>query len=529
MSEELPEGWAETTLRGVLAVLESGSRPRGGVRGIHDGIPSLGGEHLTAKGGFDFSSIRYVPHSFYAGMNRGHFRRGDVLVVKDGATTGKVSLVREDFPFDTPVVNEHVFICRPAPDVDPAFLFWLLWSSEGQRRILENFQGSAQGGINQSFADGTLIPIAPLAEQLRIVAAVEAHIASVNAARERLKRLPAILERFRQAVLGVACGGKLTEDWRDSQTGTRSARDELQEFLSLRQVKNVRSAELRRRGNLVTNGTRPRRYVDPATLSDPEDLPGLPHGWTWTSLDALSTKVVDGVHKTPTYVESGVPFVTVRNLTAGAGIDLQHLKFITEQDHRLFTLRANPERGDLLISKDGTLGVVRAVRTDTVFSIFVSVALVKPVVPDLTDYLELALSAPQVQARMVRTGTGLQHLHLRDLKAVPIPLPSLEEQREIVRRVRSVLAIAESVELRRERAKTHCEKLIQSILAKAFRGELVPTEAELARAEGRSYEPADLVLERIREPLEQPVRALKGRSSTRTLNSRRAGAHRHSR
>jgi len=164
--------------------------------------------------------------------------------------------------------------------------------------------------------------------------------------------------------------------------------------------------------------------------------------------------------------------VTVRNLTSGPGINLTQLRHITRQDHVQFIARAKPERGDLLISKDGTLGVVRAVRTDHEFSIFVSVALAKPLTPDLTDYLELALTAPQIQERMVPTGSGLQHLHLRDLKTVPIPLPPLAEQAEIVRRAKGLFAVADVVEERLALSASDVDSLPAAILAKAFAGDL---------------------------------------------------------
>jgi len=108
-SSDLPEGWVETTLDQLLQGLESGSRPKGGVRGITEGIPSIGGEHLNENGSFRFESVKFVPYSFFERMNQGHIQTGDILIVKDGATTGKVALVRDDFPYDPAVVNEHVF------------------------------------------------------------------------------------------------------------------------------------------------------------------------------------------------------------------------------------------------------------------------------------------------------------------------------------------------------------------------------------------------------------------------------------
>jgi type I restriction enzyme S subunit len=239
-----------------------------------------------------------------------------------------------------------------------------------------------------------------------------------------------------------------------------------------------------------------KRYSEP-TVDVPDDLPEIPASWVWATVDSISLRVVDGVHKTPKYVSDGVPFVTVRNLTAGRGISFDDVSFITESDHHQFIQRADPSRGDLLVTKDGTLGVVRAVRTERVFSIFVSVAMIKPVSTLLTDYLEIALSSPQVQAQMTGTGSGLQHIHLRDLKADCVPLPPLEEQNEIVRRVEALFKLADTIEKRVAAAQARADKLTQSILAKAFRGELVPTEAELARQQNREYEPASVLLERI--------------------------------
>src|SRR5262249_49431683 len=88
-------------------------------------------------------------------------------------------------------------------------------------------------------------------------------------------------------------------------------------------------------------------------------------------------------------------------------------------------------------------------------------------------------------------------LNLEQLETLPVPRPPLEEQHEIVRRVEALFNLADAIEKRVAAAQSRADKLTQSILAKAFRGELVPTEAELARQEGREYEPASVLLERI--------------------------------
>ena len=494
--EVIPEGWVKTTLQELLDVLESGSRPKGGVRGISEGIPSIGGEHLNSGGSFNFDSIKYVPQSFFDRMNQGHIQFNDILIVKDGATTAKVSLVREDFPFNPAVVNEHVFVCRPAKELSSPFLFYFLFSDEGQNRILENFRGSAQGGINLSFAAGTTVPLAPAVEQKRIVAKLEELLPLVNAAKERLNRTSLIMKHFRQAVLSAACTGRLTEGWREENQGNESAIEQLR-------VLNTERREF-------PEAKRYRNHDARESTGEEE----IPDNWVWTSVDSIAIKVVDGVHKKPEYVSGGIPFITVRNLTKGLGIDFEKVNYISEIDHKQFIHRANPEQGDILVTKDGTLGVVRAIRTNRIFSIFVSVALIKPVSKSLTDYLELALSSPVVQRLMVATGSGLQHIHLRDLRNTYLPFPPLSEQQEIVRRVKSLFQLADAIEKRIEAAKLRADNLTQSILSKAFRGELVPNEAELARQEGCSYEPAEVLLERIKaEKEKKPSNAKYSRSN----------------
>ncbi|MGZ5472223.1 MAG: restriction endonuclease subunit S, partial [Nitrososphaeraceae archaeon] len=167
----------------LLISMETGSRPRGGVKKITSGIPSIGGEHLNASGGFDFSNIKYVPHSFVEKMTRGRIQKNDILIVKDGATTGKTSFVGNNFPFETAYVDEHVFICRPSSYINPKYLFWFLWSLEGNKKILENFKGSAQGGINTTFASNCKIPLLSIENQNNLVSYIDEQISKVQSAK----------------------------------------------------------------------------------------------------------------------------------------------------------------------------------------------------------------------------------------------------------------------------------------------------------------------------------------------------------
>jgi len=132
----------------------------------------------------------------------------------------------------------------------------------------------------------------------------------------------------------------------------------------------------------------------------------------------LPPEYADGPHVTPTYVDRGIPFVTVQNITSGR-VDFSDLKYITLEDHRQFQRRARVDKGDVLVSKDGTIGIPCLVDTNREFSFFVSVALIKPV-RDILDgrFLTWVLRAPYMQERMRERSRGdmIRHLVLREIR-----------------------------------------------------------------------------------------------------------------
>ncbi|WP_428833989.1 restriction endonuclease subunit S [Microbispora maris] len=167
-----------------------------------------------------------------------------------------------------------------------------------------------------------------------------------------------------------------------------------------------------------------------------------------TSFDRLGLvveRVIDGVHHTPAYVESGVPFLTVENLTRGPGISFTPCRYISTSDHRSFIKRVAPRPGDVLVSKDGTLGVARVVpRGAPEFSIFVSVALLRPRMGRVTsDFLALFFDSSifRRQLAALSSGSGLKHIHLHEMKSFRLPLPPLPDQEQIVARIRDARAV----------------------------------------------------------------------------------------
>ena len=192
----------------------------------------------------------------------------------------------------------------------------------------------------------------------------------------------------------------------------------------------------------------------------------IPKGWEIVSIDDVSSKVVDGPHKTPTYVNSGIPFVTVKNMITGK-LDFSNLKSITELDHQKFVKRGKAEVGDLLYSKDGSIGQTCVIETDRPFSYFVSVALIKLVKDVVSPYfVNFALQSEKtrVQVLLMSEGSGLKHMVLRSIKSLKIPLPPKCEQNEIVSILSSIDTHIEEKQQKLQQTQSLKRSLMQDLL-----------------------------------------------------------------
>ena len=173
--------------------------------------------------------------------------------------------------------------------------------------------------------------------------------------------------------------------------------------------------------------------------------------YKYMALGEISTLVTDGTHKTHNYVDSGIPFLSTVNLIPFTDQFnfKSYVKHISLEEHLALTKRCKPEIGDLLISKCGTIGRCQVVRTEMEFSIFVGLALVKPILSIINiDYLEIIFNTNIYQRRMelLAPGGTRSTLALAPLKSLVVPVPSMELQNKIVEKYRNMLTVAESMD-----------------------------------------------------------------------------------
>jgi type I restriction enzyme S subunit len=196
-----------------------------------------------------------------------------------------------------------------------------------------------------------------------------------------------------------------------------------------------------------------------------------PKGWEIKKLEEVTTKITDGVHSRPNYTEQGVPFISVKDITTGE-LKFDDCKFISEEDHKKYKKRCNPDLGDILYTKVGaTYGRPALVNVKSEFSLYVSVCLIKPQ-RDLIfpEFLKEALATPALKRQADRSikGIGVPDLHLNMIKDFIVPVPPIYKQKEF-------LEIASKIQSSKE-SLTSCsqesENLFNSLLQRAFRGEL---------------------------------------------------------
>jgi type I restriction enzyme S subunit len=485
-ANDLPEGWAQVSLGRIAEQIQYGYTA--------SAIQSEGPRFLRITdiqdGRVDWSS---VPSCEITRDDAEKYRlmAGDIVFARTGATTGKSFLIG----FCPPAVFASYLIrVRTHQVVAPAFLSFFLNTPPYWEFITDNIAGNAQPNCNATKLAALQIPIAPAAEQKRIVAKVEALLAEVNRVRARLEKVPKILKAFRQSVLAAACSGRLTEDWRNNNPNVEPAQG---------LVAGIRNSH--EKAGLGHGGQAASPTEDVHTLS----LEDFPETWGIEELKWLcepGRPITYGILKPGLDRPNGIPYIRVADFP-GNRLNLNNIRRTNPEIAHQYR-RSALKSGDVLLSIRGTVG--RVCRVPTILegaNITQDTARISVHPKLVPEHVELYLQCPSAQRRLeaAMKGVAVRGVNIGDVRALQVAVPPHAEQKEIVRRVEDLFKLAGTIEKQVESATKRAEKITQAILAKAFRGELVPTEAELAHREARPYEPASILLERIKS--EQKAKA----------------------
>ena len=459
---ELPEGWILAPLCDVAKPSKEKIQPS-----ECRSSPYLSLEHIEANTG------RIIGRGTGADITstKAVFHAGDVLYGKLRPYLNKVCI-----PDFDGICSTDILVFPKSKILQSQLLKMFLSGNKVVRFANHHMQGVQLPRISFEKLSELDFPLPPPAEQQRIVARVELLLAGVNAARDRLAKVPAILKRFRQSVLAAACSGRLTADWRQQNPDVET------DYRLYAKNSNV--------------GQQKKEPVGPAKGTFEE----LPDKWHRVSLASICADIVDCSHSTPKWTEHGRLCIRTTNFLPGL-LNLTNKQYVSEETYKKRIERLAPRAGDVLYSREGgILGVACIIPKHVELCLGQRMMLMRPVTNFSSEFFMHVLNCPETIAavREMTGGSASPHLNVGDVKQFAIPLPSVVEQQEIVHRVELLFNLADKIEKRVKAAMARTEKLTQTILTKAFRGELVPTEAELARREGRQYESAGVLLERIK-------------------------------
>ena len=335
-----------------------------------------------------------------------------------------------------------------------------------------NKVGSAIPHLNKKLFKEFEFPLPPLNEQKRIVEKLDFLFEKTKRAKEIIEEIKIDIENRKISILDRAFKGTLTSKWRNENK--TSDVKELLKSINEEKIKKWEEdcLQAEKDGNKKPKKPIIKEVKDMIVPVDEQPYK-LPDSWVWVRLENLCSKITDGAHKTPKYTNSGVPFISVKDVYDNQ-ISFDDTKFISQEEHNELYKRCNPEYDDILLTKSGTIGRTAVVKTRDEFSLFVSVALLKNYKNVInSNYLSLNIQDFFNKTNISQTIKGgvIKNYHISDMKEQLIPLPPLEEQQEIVRVLDEVLEnenkVKELLEL-----EERIEILEKSILHKAFKGEL---------------------------------------------------------
>ena len=467
---DLPPGWADARLEQV-AEWGSGGTPSRSRSDFYGGtIPWIKTGELGQ--GLITDTEEKITREALDNSSAKIFPKGSVAIAMYGATIGKVAMLGIDA-----ATNQACGVGIPFPRVTTTrYLLHYLASQKAE--FVAKGQGGAQPNISQTIIKNWPIPLAPFSEQELIAERVDTMIARIDACSDRLDRVPQILKKFREAVLEAAVSGMLTEEWRGRQPS--SAVD------AKLHVDAILSAHIAAGGHRAGNAAPP--------TGDVHDLDGsmFPKEWGLIDLrDAIEPgrPITYGILKPGPEVSEGVSYVRVADYP-GNRLNLNTIRKTTESIESEFG-RARLRTGDLLLSIRGTVGRLIVIPRELEGANITQDSARLSIQECLNkDFVRIYLSAPMAQQRMRRAtkGVAVRGINIGDVRALQLPIPSVSEQCEISRRVSELFALADNLQLRYQNTVSFAERLTPSVLAKAFRGELVPQNPD--------DEPATEMLER---------------------------------
>ena len=425
--------------------------------------PLLGAANIQQE--INYSNLTYVPSKLIKSEQL--LLNGDILICM---SSGSKHLVGKAAPVQDPIRASFGAFCavfRSTSLVDSNFLALFFHSPKYRKEISSLSRGIGINNLRIGDIESISIPLPPLKEQANIVNRVSELLNLCNEIHKsrnfQLALATSVRKSFVNAISAAQTPEELQIAWDRIQKNWDVIANTPASIESLRGL----ILDLAVTGRLTKSSSRQNHTVtrDKALSEMPWSL-FAPRDWNLTTLGDACLKISDGTHKTPKYQESGVPFLSIKDISSGI-IDFSKTRFISQSEHDELCKRIKPSRGDVLFCRIGTLGKAITIETDRDFSIFVSLGLLRPKHYLNPKFLELALNSPisHKQFESIKAGgSHTQKLNLGAMSKYIIWYPDPETQSEIVQQVSDLMNLCDQLELKVKIMDSLSEKFAQSIV-----------------------------------------------------------------
>jgi len=473
--EELPPGWELAPLGDVCAL-----NPR---RAIPASLPDDAPVTFVPMPAVnaELGAITAPVTRSLAAVRKGFtaFHDGDVIMAKitpcmENGKAAVASNLENGLGFG----STEFHVLRPGSGILAGYVFHFIRRESFRKEAEERMTGSVgQKRVPAEFVGSHLIPVPPLDAQRRIVAALDATLGRLDAARARLQRVPEILKRYRASLLKAACEGRLVPT--EAELARAEERDYEPADVLLARILEERRAKWKEAelAKYAKAGKQPptswrAQYKEPAA-PDADNLPELPEGWCWTTLPALGElnrgKSRHRPRNDPGLLGGPYPFIQTGDVTRSGGSITSHAQ--TYSDAGLDQSRLWPA-GTVCITIAANIAETGVLTYPACFPDSVVGFLPCEGFDAIAPFVERFLRTARSEIDRYAPGTAQKNINLEILGEVAVPLPPYAEQRRIVADVARQLAAVERIEAAAAANLKRCEQMREAVLAKAFRGEL---------------------------------------------------------
>ena len=435
---EIPDGWEWVRISSIAALVTKGTTPRGGnVAYSDDGIGFLRAENVAGLDRLDLSKLNHIDEATHTGFLKRSILEADDMLITIAGTLGRTAIVKEEnLPLNA---NQAVAIIRLADSysIDLRYLVYALNAPAIQDKLTAQKKITAIPNLTLEIISDCLVPIPPLNEQRRIVNQFALFVPQLSEYEDKQTELNALNASFpetlKKSILQEAVQGKLVpQDPNDEPASVllERIRAEKQALIKAGKIKKDKNESIIFRRD---NSHYEKRGSEEVCIDD--EIPfEIPDTWEWCRLGNILTKLTDGTHSTPKYTNTGIPFISVKDISSGK-LNFNDCKYISIDEHQELYSRCNPELNDILLTKVGTTGIPVIVDTEKQFSLFVSVALLKfnnELI--FNKYVVQLINSPLVQKQVIKNtrGVGNKNWVMRDIANTLIAIPPSNEQHRIV-------------------------------------------------------------------------------------------------